>query len=195
MPASPLVTGTIASPARLALISDTHIFADGRRAIPPQVLDLFARAEPDRIIHLGDVVAQHVIDELNLIAPVIAVRGNNDHGAFGDSLPLRVDLTIGARTVRVVHGHGGGNRSARRVATSLATGADAVLYGHSHVPRLELVGEAIVLNPGSPTDRRWHPHFGVAFLEVSDQSLSPTLIPFDDPATLASTKITWTFPR
>jgi putative phosphoesterase len=163
---------------RLALISDTHVYPNGQRVVPEPVLNLFARAGVARIVHGGDVSTQSVLDQLSMIAPVHTVRGNNDTGSFGDSLPERIEFHRGPLLIRLVHGHGG--RSARTVAAQLATGADCVIYGHSHIPMVERRGEAIVVNPGSPNDRRWHPHFGVAFLEIREGRIRPELILFTD---------------
>ena len=163
---------------RFALISDTHIFANGQRAIARQVFDLFRRSEASVIVHGGDVATVEVLEELAEIAPVLAVRGNNDLGTFGRSLPERIELKVGERTIRVVHGHGG--RSARAVASEVSAGCDAVIYGHSHIPMIERVGEAMLVNPGSPSDRRWHPHFGVGFLTIAGGVISPELVLFTD---------------
>ena len=176
-------------PSRLALISDTHIYPSGQRRLPPQVLELFERAGVDRIVHAGDVVCQAVLDELATIAPVLAVRGNNDAGEFGRSLPLMIEVTANEQVIRVIHGHGG--RSARAVATSVSIGTACVIYGHSHIPMVERAGEAVLVNPGSPCDRRWHPHFGVAFLEIGADPIRPELILFTDPRDLSSVKPTW----
>jgi putative phosphoesterase len=164
------------------LISDTHIYQGSRRRIPSQVLDLFRRSGSSVIVHCGDVQTGEVLEELNLIGPVLTVCGNNDYGEFGRSLPMRIDLTVGERLIRVVHGHGG--RSARAVATDFSPGCDVVIYGHSHIPMIERVGETILINPGSPSDRRWHPHFGVGFLTIADGVISPELVLFTDPADL-----------
>lgn len=169
-------------PIRFALISDTHIFADGKRSIAPQVFDLLRRSGSSKIVHAGDVAAPEVIEQLAEIAPVLTVRGNNDHGHFGRSLPTMIEMTVGDRLIRVVHGHGG--RSARSVATEISPGSDAVIYGHSHIPMIERVGESILINPGSPSDRRWHPHFGLGFLTIAAGVISPELVLFTDPADL-----------
>jgi uncharacterized protein len=174
---------------RLALIADTHIYPSGQRSIPEPVLDLFDRAGVDRVIHAGDIACAPVLDQLATIAPVIAVRGNNDDGDFGRSLPHMVEMQVGQRLVRLIHGDGG--RSARAVATDVAPGADCVIYGHSHIPKVERAGDAILVNPGSPNDRRWHPHFGVGFLEVTPDLVRPELILFTDPTDLARVSPTW----
>jgi uncharacterized protein len=174
---------------RLALISDTHIFPSGQRSVPTEVFNLFARAEVDRIIHGGDVACQAVLDQLGAIAPVLAVRGNNDDGEFGQRLPNMIEFRTRDRLIRVIHGHGG--RSARAVATSLAEGAACVIYGHSHIPKVERAADAILVNPGSPNDRRWHPHFGVGFLEIGPDFIRPELILFTDPRDLSDVNPKW----
>lgn len=174
---------------RLALISDTHIYPHGQRAVPEEVHELFARAEVDYIVHGGDVMWQGVLDQLATIAPVIAVRGNNDRGDFGARLPMIVELTSSGRLIRAIHGHGG--RSARALASDQAIGAKCVIYGHSHIPKIERVSEAILVNPGSPSDRRWHPHFGVGFLEITPDWIRPELILFTDPRDLEKVKPGW----
>ena len=180
---------TLPERCRFALISDTHIYPSGQRSIPGLVLDLVERARVDRVIHAGDIACAPVLDQLAAIAPVIAVRGNNDGGDFGRDLPHMVEMRIGARLVRLIHGDGG--RSARAVAAEVAPGADCVIYGHSHIPKVERAGDAILVNPGSPNDRRWHPHFGVGFLEVTPEIVRPELILFTDPADLARVSPTW----
>jgi uncharacterized protein len=174
---------------RLALISDTHIFPSGNRALPEPVLDLFDRAGVDWVIHAGDIACQPVLDQLATIAPVIAVRGNNDHGEFGRRLPHMVEMHAGEQLIRLIHGDGG--RSARAVATNVAPGADCVIYGHSHIPKVEGADGAVLVNPGSPNDRRWHPHFGVGFLEITPARIRPELILFTDAADLARINPKW----
>ena len=186
-----LRTIQVALPAqcRLGLIADTHIYDGGRRTLPAQVLDCFARSEVDWIVHCGDIACQRVIDQLAAVAPTLAVRGNNDSGDFGRDLPHLLELTTNERVIRVVHGDGG--RSARAIAAEHASGAAAVIYGHSHIPRVEMLGECLLLNPGSPNDRRWHPHFGVGFLEITSERLRPEIVLFETPENLDRAAATW----
>ncbi len=173
---------TLDGPARIGLISDTHVFPSGARHISPHVFAALARMHPDLIVHAGDIATQSVIDDLEEIAPVLAVRGNNDHGAFGAGLPMVAAIMCLGKTIRVVHGHGG--RSAKAVATEMAANADCVIYGHSHIPDVRSVGKALVVNPGSAADRRWHPHFGIGYLDVTNAGFSPRLLLWADPVEL-----------
>ena len=182
LPAPPDLTNATA--ARLALVSDTHIYPSGARSLPPQVIELFERAVPDLIVHAGDICTGEVLDLLATVAPVVAVRGNNDSGAFGASLPMHLRLTVATRSVMVLHGHGLAG-SARKEAAANSAGHDVVIYGHSHIPIIERQGETVMVNPGSPTDRRFQPHFGVALLDISVERIWPELILFSAPRDLA----------
>lgn len=181
-PESPDHVITLDGPARLGIISDTHVFDGGARQIAPQVHAALVRMAPTLIVHVGDICAQSVIDRLGEIAPVLAVRGNNDAGVFGLSLPMTASISCLGRTIRVLHGHGG--RSAKVVAQDATNGADCVIYGHSHQPDARVAAGTLFLNPGSPNDRRWHPDFGIAYLDITERGLAPTLLVFRDPLEL-----------
>jgi putative phosphoesterase len=179
---------TDAQSARLGLVADTHIFPNGARQLSAQVLAYFARAEPDLILHAGDICHEGVLETLAEIAPVVAVRGNNDSGAFGESLPMIWRATVASRQICLLHGHLI-DSSARKSAARVSTETDVVIYGHSHKPRIDRVGTAITVNPGSPTDRRFDPHFGIALLDLSPDRIWPELILFADPRDLAGATV------
>ena len=167
------------APLTIGVISDTHIYPHGRRAVPDGVLRLFDRAEIDLLVHLGDVNTRMVLEELADIAPLIAVPGNNDDPELVFMLPETTRFTVGRHTFGVLHGHGG--RSARSEAIRRFAGkVDLVMFGHSHMPLLERVDETILFNPGSATDRRWHEHFGVGLIRV-DERIRPDLVLYQDP--------------
>ena len=173
-------------PLTIGVISDTHIFAGGgSRPFPDEVLDLFRRFAVDLIVHGGDIVAQSVLDRLAAVAPTIAVHGNNDPIDLWKQLPERIVLSVGHHRIGVVHGHGG--PSARTTAkTAFDEPIDLLIYGHSHVPLIELIDGVTYFNPGSATDRRWSRHFGIGIVAIDEQGIRPELILFDAPAHLAS---------
>jgi len=145
---------------RVLALGDTHL-RDGAR-LPAQVFALAEQA--DAILHTGDVVADDVLAVLGAFAPVTAVLGNCD-GDFVGRLPERVELELGGVTFGMVHD---GGREAGRYARlrEWFPGADVVLYGHSHLPECSLAGDLLVINPGSPTQRRRAPRHTVAWIEV-----------------------------
>jgi putative phosphoesterase len=167
-------------PTRIGVIADTHIYAGSRRQIPDQVIDLFQRARIDLLIHLGDANTRSVLEDLAHIAPLIAVHGNNDDDELSVILPEKTRFCVGTHRFGLLHGHAG--RSARQVAAETYSGkVDCVLFGHSHQPLIEQVGDLVMFNPGSATDRRWHDHFGIGIIDVSTARIAPELILYASP--------------
>jgi hypothetical protein len=173
-----------AAPLVIGVLADTHVFAQGSRRLPPEVGDLFARLRVGLILHAGDINTRSVLDELERVAPTLAVRGNGDEVALQTTLPEIIDLTIGRFACRLLHGHQ--QRTARATAQHHASGVDCVVYGHSHIPKIEQIGSTLLFNPGSPTDRRGQPHFSLGLLRVTDSAIEPELILFADPRHLAN---------
>jgi len=170
-------------PLVIGVIADTHIYPHSRRVIPPAVAQLFQRANIDLLVHLGDANSRSVLEELAEIAPLIAVPGNNDDDELHELLPATERFTVGRFRFGMIHGHGG--RSARQVVTDTFAGkVDCALFGHSHIPYLEVKQDTVLFNPGSATDRRWHEHFGVGVIRVTDGGIHPELILYTDPAHL-----------
>jgi putative phosphoesterase len=137
------------------------------------------------ILHAGDAGHTSVLQSLEQVAPTVAVRGNADPHDLIETLPDRVWIEAGLRNVLLLHGHHGKTalKAARAVA---APGVDLVVFGHSHKPLIDQEGRTILFNPGSPTERRWNPHFGVGLVRVSDAKVEPELVLFDDLRHLAN---------
>ena len=136
---------------RLAVISDTHL-PRGARVLPDACLEQLGTA--DAILHAGDLIELSFLTELERIGPPVhAVRGNVDSAEVQARLPLtRVVNAEGARIAMVHDGgpaHGRLERLRRRFPD-----ADAVVFGHSHLPLLEERDGFMIFNPGSPTERR-----------------------------------------
>jgi uncharacterized protein len=173
------------APVLFGVLADTHLYPNSRRHGLDNVVDLFQRAGVDLLLHAGDVGDASILEELREIAPVIAVRGNADPVELIDALPDRVRIDAGPRVVLLMHGHHG--KTARAAAKEAAgPGIDLVVYGHSHKPATETEGETVLFNPGSPTERRWNPHFGVGLIRVTSDGIEPELVLFDDPRHLVN---------
>lgn len=174
-------------PLTVGVVGDTHVNARGARRLPPEVPDLFARFGVGLILHTGDANAAKVLDALAEVAPVLAVVGNNDDLEVRSELDAEVDFTVGPHRLTLLHGHGGASAlaEARRRADR---GVACVVYGHSHVPLIELEGETILFNPGSATDRRWQEHFGVGLLHITETKVDPELVLYDDPRHLRNVR-------
>jgi putative phosphoesterase len=141
-------------------MADTHI---PRRArdLPAGAWEVVSGC--DVVLHAGDVVDPSFLDDLAAVVPVHAVRGNNDLDLPG--LPERLEVDLGGTRVAMVHDSGpsAGRRARLR---GWFPAARVVVYGHSHIPFLEDDGDLLVLNPGSPTDRRRMPTFTMAVLDL-----------------------------
>lgn len=176
------------TPAVIGVLGDTHLLrGDARFRLAP-VLDLFRRAAVDLILHTGDTGALAQLRVLEEVAPVAAVRGNADPVETLDALPDRVLIHAGTQTILLLHGHQGKTAvtTARRAASDEI---DLVVFGHSHQPLIDREGETLLFNPGSPTERRWNPHFGVGLITLTDERIAPDLILFEEMAHLANVAV------
>jgi putative phosphoesterase len=146
------------SAVRLAVISDTHL-PRGSRALPAACIERMRAA--DLILHAGDLVTTAVLDELRALGPPVeAVHGNVDDHEVRALLPSARLVVAGGARIAMLHDAGpAAGRLARLQARFAPVGADAVVFGHSHIPLHEhdpATGFQI-FNPGSPTDRRRQP--------------------------------------
>jgi uncharacterized protein len=142
----------------LAIISDTHL-PRGSRALPAECVRRLRAA--DLILHAGDLVGVGVLADLRAIGPPVqAVYGNVDDYELRALLPSARLVQAGAARIAMLHDAGpAGGRLARLRERFAAAGADAAVFGHSHIPLHErdpATGFQI-FNPGSPTDRRRQP--------------------------------------
>ncbi|MFZ0808164.1 MAG: metallophosphoesterase family protein, partial [Candidatus Sulfotelmatobacter sp.] len=103
----------------------------------------------DHIIHAGDVGAPEILQELAKIAPVTAIRGNVDKGAWARKLPETEVLELGGISIYVLHD------LAQLDLKPEAAGFGVVISGHSHVPKQEVRGGVLYFNPGSAGPRRF----------------------------------------
>ncbi len=160
---------------RIIALSDTHI---PRRAkeLPRTVLAALANA--DHIIHAGDITAPHVLDALAVYAPVTVVSGNADPSELQDALGEKRLLRLDGFVIGVYHGHGRKGTTLQRAAAAFEGEAvDAVVFGHSHNPYLAYHGGVLLLNPGSPTDKRRNAYFSYGVIKTG-KTLSAHLVYF-----------------
>ncbi len=137
---------------RFGVIADTHGYLD------PRVLNVFTGV--DRILLAGDIGGIHIVDGLRRVAPVTAVRGNNDVNNDCAALPDVEQLEVEGTRIRLSH--------YRDLALP---GADIAVFGHSHRPEWREVGGTWLLNPGAAGRRGFHRDRSVALLEVAAGAL------------------------
>ena len=151
------------------LLADTHLRADRLDRLPTQVVE--AAAAADAVLHAGDVVSRALLDHLGELAPVHAVCGNNDHELVG-LLPERLELELAGVTVAMVHDSGARAGRPARLRRWFPE-AQVVVFGHSHQPYAEQFdGGPLLVNPGSPTQRRREPHATFALLDLGDGAIT-----------------------
>lgn len=150
----------------VGLISDTH------GLVRPDVH--LALAGVSLILHAGDVGDREIIDELELIAPVRAVRGNTDPIGV-PWLPAALDLTLGGVSIHVEHGHRLGSPTPGKLLA--ASPADVIVYGHTHRQLVTEVDGRTVVNPGAAGSRRFDLLPSVARLTIEDARVSVELVP------------------
>ena len=125
----------------IGVISDTHGLLRAEA--------LAALRGSEHIIHAGDVGAPEILDELSATAPVTAVRGNVDKGAWARKLPETEVVELGGISVYVLHD------LAQLDLKPEAAGFKVVISGHSHVPKQETREGVLYFNPGSAGPRRF----------------------------------------
>lgn len=134
----------------------------GKRRLPGRCLELVAAAEAT--IHVGDFFAASVLDELRELCPAVhAVHGNVDEPALRAALPEQLELEVGGRTVALLHDAGPAKGRLARMRRRFPA-ADAVVFGHSHLPLHEEEDGFQIFNPGSPTERRRAPRPSMGLL-------------------------------
>lgn len=179
----------------LGVLSDTHI-PDKAPKLHPQVTERFVQAGVSVILHAGDVTRPNVLLELEQIAPVMAVRGNQDVFALRN-LPSQVRLSFAGISIGMAHGHGTfieywvdkvyrrviGRRVGRYIQRMLRTfpDVDVIIFGHLHVPcNFHLAGK-LLFNPGSttfPWPKTESTTFGLLYLEPGKEPWGE-VIPID----------------
>jgi putative phosphoesterase len=138
----------------IAIIADTHL-PKGSRELPRQCVERLRAAE--LILHAGDISTAGTLAELRALGPpVLAVQGNVDEPALVQSLPGQLEVEAGGARLAMTHDGGPAKGRLARLRKRFPD-ADAVVFGHSHIPLLDAVEGFQIFNPGSPTDRRRQP--------------------------------------
>ena len=135
---------------RLAILSDTH------GLLRPEVAELLKSA--DAILHGGDINRQSIVDQLRQYAPLYVVRGNNDK-EWAQDIPHDLTVTLGGVRFYMVHNQ-------KEIPAELS-GADVVVFGHSHKYVQEERNGLLWLNPGSCGPRRFHQEITMMTAQVS----------------------------
>jgi putative phosphoesterase len=147
---------------RIGVISDTH------GLLRPEAVEGLRGCA--LIIHAGDIGEPQVLNDLRTLAPVVAVRGNRDKGAWAAALPTSEVVEFGADLIYVLHDRAELDLEPR------GAGMAAVISGHTHEPSIETRDGVLYLNPGSAGPRRRQLPISIAVLEVEGRGLSARIV-------------------
>ncbi|VVP41140.1 metallophosphoesterase family protein [Pseudomonas fluorescens] len=147
---------------KTAIISDTH------GLLRPEALTAIQGC--DLILHAGDIGSPEILDQLSQIAPVQAVRGNNDLNLpWAANIPDHLSLDLNGWQTLLIH-------DIADVPALLAANTRLIITGHSHKPLIEWRDNRLYLNPGSAGRRRFKLPVTLALLDVRADALEPQLI-------------------
>jgi uncharacterized protein len=151
---------------RVGLISDTH-------GLLRSEASAFLRG-CDHIVHGGDIGSRDVLQQLSVIAPTTAVRGNNDQGAWARALPETELVKLGELLVYVIHDLAQLDIEPQTAAVSV------VVSGHSHQPSIRERHGVLYVNPGSAGPRRFKLPVAVAELKIVGKSVTSRIVELSD---------------
>lgn len=146
---------------RVGLISDTH------GMVRPEALAALRGSE--LILHGGDIGRPEVLEALEEVAPVIAIRGNNDRGSWARRIPDVIDLRINGVRLHMIH-------DVNDLCLPAGSGYRAVLSGHSHQPRSVVKDGVLFVNPGSAGPRRFKLPVAVGRLRIRDGTIRARIV-------------------
>jgi uncharacterized protein len=167
---------TVKAGKTVGLISDTHVPVRAK-CIPKMVFKVFENV--DFIVHAGDLVQLSVIDELEQLAPVLAVHGNMDGPEVSGALPKINSLKVLDWKIGVMHDPSTvfGMGKMREIAKQ--NGFNVFVYGHTHNSSIKWEGKTLFINPGSPTNpTSFINKPSVGLLKVTREGVIPEIVHF-----------------
>jgi len=138
----------------IGVISDTH------GLLRPEAVEALRGVE--MILHGGDIGKPEILSELEKIAPVFAVRGNNDRDDWASEIPETQTIDINGASLFMIHDI--------KTMDGNADDHDLIIFGHSHKPLVENRDGVLFLNPGSAGPRRFRLPVTVARLSISNSA-------------------------
>jgi len=158
----------------IGLISDTHIPVRAKK-LPRKVFEVFQKT--DVILHAGDIVNLEVIDQLERLAPVIAVYGNMDGPDIRGRLTKVRTIKVFKFTIGVIHNPGVFYSRNKLYTLAEENGFDVLVYGHTHTASVNWNRKGLFVNPGSPTNPEPVTQTpSVAVLEISEEIIAPKIM-------------------
>ena len=145
----------------IGVISDTH------GLLRPEAVA--ALRGSDAILHAGDIGAPEILQQLEKIAPVYAIRGNIDVEPWAKTIPVTRTVELASQKFFLIH-----NRAELKKPPQ---GVTAIIFGHSHQSAIENTGDILYFNPGSAGPRRFSLPISLGKIRIENGKLTPQLIP------------------
>src|SRR4029079_10966893 len=145
---------------KIGIISDTH------GLLRPEAQSRLAGV--DHIVHAGDIGRPEIVEALRRIAPVTAIRGNVDTGEWARAYPDSKSIRLAGKSIHILH-------DLKTLDLDPDSDVDMIVSGHSHVPKIETIGNVLYLNPGSAGPRRFKLPITLATVEITAESLRPQI--------------------
>ncbi|WP_047151060.1 metallophosphoesterase family protein [Aneurinibacillus tyrosinisolvens] len=151
---------------RIGVIADTHVPSRAKK-LPAALVEGLQGV--DLILHAGDWVTLDIVQELEKIAPVDGIAGNNDGEEIVRRFGRKKLLTLAGYQIGMVHGDGRSKTTERRAWEAFkGEGVDVIVFGHSHIPLSRMQDGVLLFNPGSPTDKRRQPKFSYGIIQLGE---------------------------
>lgn len=152
---------------KVVILSDTHLPKRGTQ-LPERLLQELKSA--DQIIHAGDWSTIEVYEELVTYAPVFGVCGNVEDAKIFEELPDKQVVELNGYMIGIIHGHGNGKTTDRRAYDAFVDDdVEIIIFGHSHIPMLRYFKKKLLINPGSPTDKRTNPYYSFVIMNLEEE--------------------------
>jgi putative phosphoesterase len=148
----------------IAVLADTHMPKGGRR-LPDRSVEILRESEA--VLHAGDFFALETLRQIEALCPgpVHAVHGNVDEAELRGLLSATLEVEFDGARIAMIHDSGAARGRVGRMRRRFPT-ADAVVFGHSHLPLQESDDGFQIFNPGSPTERRRAPRHSMGLLRI-----------------------------
>ncbi|MGY5487141.1 metallophosphoesterase family protein [Paenibacillus sp. ALE2] len=163
---------------KIIVLSDTHM-PHRSKTLPSRLVRELKGS--DFILHAGDWTDWFVYERLAEFAPVKGIAGNNDGTDIVERLGYQRIVEVQGKRIGMVHGHGW-RGSTENIALNTFKGEtlDCLIYGHSHIPVVKKIDDLLVLNPGSPTDKRGEDEYSFIVLTIEDGQMEARLVLYPD---------------
>ncbi|MEK5504282.1 metallophosphoesterase family protein [Paenibacillus sp. SEL3] len=163
---------------KIIVLSDTHM-PHRSKTLPSRLVQELKGS--DLILHAGDWTDWFVYERLAEFAPVQGIAGNNDGMDIVERLGYQRIVEAQGKRIGMVHGHGW-RGTTENIALNTFKGEtlDCLIYGHSHIPVVKTIDGQLVLNPGSPTDKRGEDEYSFIVLTIEADQMEAQLVLYPD---------------